>query len=806
MKILNSLLLLFALLLSVNLNAEEDPVNAYPAVIYGNVFDKQTEKAVEYANIGLYMTADSSLINGTISDSTGLFVLQLAYGEFYISVDFIGYEKIIIDNIIVDKAHKEINLGKIELSQAHVNLEGFEVVGDRSYIEMQADKQIVHVEKHDNAIGGTAIDALQNVPSVTIDSEGNVQLKGSPAFTLLINGRPSVMDANDALKQIPAANIDRIEIITNPSAKYDPEGTTGIINLILKKNLNDGINGIVNVRLGTQHKYRGDATINYRKGRINYFIGGDIMWDNYYAVSNDYSERCSNPTTYITTEFDRHHINSPWSARGGFDFEINDNNSLSVSSQIGQYVSSYFFDTKIHQWDTSGIDNHIFSKNHHDVIGMYQVATLNWKKKFSETSEIVFDLYYSRWDGDGVDSITNYTTDGLYESLSIDTLHASDIMALQQKIIFKADYTKVFKNKSSLETGYHFRYLTHDGSFDYYDSGANQTIWTINNDFTNSMHFYRMINAAYITYGSSFKGFNYRLGLRGEHVLREMTQETTNEITKKNIPGIYPSLHISRKLKNDQMLNLSYSKRIRRPHPYFLNPFMKYNDGYTIMFGNPDLLPENTHSFELGYQKTKGNDFLSLKSYFYYIENRLDRIATINNEGQLLLMHENLDEQTNAGFELMINKGIGKNFNFNFTTNGFYQQVESNISGLDYTDHTFVYAFNLATGIRTKFVRGQILLNYTGPSLDGQSRTKANFVSNLSLRSDFMQKKLTVALIVQDIFNTSKYSIITDDPSFYMEFDYVGKAPTVFLSLSYKINNFKPRKDVETDFQGGGGI
>jgi len=307
MKYLKNVILIALLFIGVNSYAFiEDPVKENDTnddgkgKIVGTIVEKGTETPMEFANIAVYKETDSTLVTGSITNEKGLFeITDLDYGDYYLVANFIGFDEENVVDIKLNRSNRVYNLGEINLAPSTVAIGEVNVVADKAAVEYKLDKKVVNVSQVISAIGGTAVDVLENTPSVQVDIEGNVSLRGSGNFTVLIDGRPSVLSGSDALRQIPSSAIENIEIITNPSAKYEPDGAAGIINLVMKKNSMNGLNGIVNASVGTGEKYRSDFMLNYRFEKLNLFFGAD--WRD--EINN--GETGSERETYYndTTEF-----------------------------------------------------------------------------------------------------------------------------------------------------------------------------------------------------------------------------------------------------------------------------------------------------------------------------------------------------------------------------------------------------------------------------------------------------------------------------------------------------------------------
>ncbi|HDR51938.1 MAG TPA: TonB-dependent receptor, partial [Mariniphaga anaerophila] len=314
------------------------------ARITGVVVDEGSGTRMEFANIAVYSKSDSSLVTGGITNDDGYFeITGLGYGEYYVEAHFLGFRKKNIENIVVNEDFPAPDLGRISLAPSAVELGSVDVVADKAQVEFKLDKKVVNVSQVISAIGGTAVDVLENTPSVQVDIEGNVSVRGSSNFTVLIDGRPSVLSGSDALRQIPSSALESIEIITNPSAKYEPDGMAGIINLVTKKNSMNGLSGIINASAGTGDKYRGDFTLNYRTEKFNFLLGADWRDETNYGSMSSSRETFSNDTIrYLFMDGSRNFNRSGHNLKGGVEWFASDKTTISLSAETGESVNNQY--------------------------------------------------------------------------------------------------------------------------------------------------------------------------------------------------------------------------------------------------------------------------------------------------------------------------------------------------------------------------------------------------------------------------------------------------------------------------------
>ena len=777
-------------------------------VVMGTIMDPDLNKPVEYATIGLFSGRDSSLVTGTISQSNGQFrIEEVPFGKYYIEVTFVGYEKRKVNSIMITPKNTEYNMGVINLKQAALDLDEFEITADKTHIEYKIDKKVINLGKDLVATGGSAVDVLENTPSVQTDIDGNVSLRGSSNFTVYIDGKPSVIGGSDALQQIPASTIDKIEIITNPSAKYDPDGIAGIINVITKKQKGKGFNGIINATFGTGEKYGIDGLFNYRMGKINVFAGFDYNDKTNFGSSIVSRETKINDTLYYSDIVgDRNRGRSGYELRTGVEYDINNNDYLSLSFDYGSRGYGHNSYSKYYD-HTKPLTLAEFYVNDNDFLveKLYYSSKLFYQHKFKKPEhQITFSGFYSSGDGQDEENLLEYITDNhWYIDLQNDPFmqrvfensHDADIR-------LNTDYVRPIGKEGKLEAGYQYRF--NNGETDYmleiYD--AVQDKWTENTALHNDLKFSRDIHSAYTTYSNNLGKFDYMLGLRLESTNRILEQNILDTSYVVNRLDYFPTLHLSRKLKNNQQLMASYSKRIHRPREYYLDPFPNYMDEHNIRMGNPALEPENIHSMELSYQKRFKSNFISVETYMRQTQNKIQRITYLTDTGNILVRtFDNIDKDRSIGLEVMGNFEFTKWWTLNTSVNVFNYSIEGNLLDENVSQTINTWSFRLNTSFKLKWgTRIQLSGFYTGPSVTGQGDRDAFYYTNLGIRQDFLKNKLSATLQVRDIFGTMSHTMNSYGENFATSMIYSREPHVVSLTVTYKINNYK----VDKRSKGGG--
>lgn len=770
-------------------------------IIKGIVMDASDNKPIEYANIVLFRMKDSTMVTGTITNGKGEFrMVEVPYGKFYLVANFIGYYKKNVSDIRIMPQQTEQTVDIIKLNPGTTNISGVEVKSERPAVEYKIDKKVINVSQDLNSSSGSAVDILENIPSVTVDVQGNVSLRGSSNFTVLIDGRPTVLTSNDALQQIPASTIESIEIITNPSAKYDPTGMSGIINVILKKQKGSGLTGLINASLGTKAKAGTDFTLNYRTEKYSIFGGADIGYRDMEGFgSSDQWRKSNDTTTYILSEGDRDMVRKSGSIKLGGDYYINQNSTFTLEGSIGRNSHNNISIAKNHEWLSPGTsDIYKLNDNNSERNRDYFRITTNHQQKFEGNGHQLNSMvFYSKRISDDNDSQNEYISNSLWDKIGspasiINTIENESAMTFRAK----TDYTRPLKNGNKIETGAQIHLES-----DFEDYAFKQTGDTSFNAFS-QLDFKQNIYAVYALFSSQKWGFEYQFGLRGEYTFRQTKHPETlnpNDLSKLDY---FPSFHFSRQLKNDQQILASYSKRINRPDGWSLDPFPVYMNSYNIRMGNPALLPEYTNSFEVNYQKRINTSFISLEAYYRETNGKITRVRTLRNDGKMLMTFDNLDQDKSIGLQLMSNIDITKWFKFTIGGNYYRYELNGRISGQDIS--TVSNNFDIRSSAQIKITPGtrfQINGFFNGPSATAQGETKSFWTTSLSLRQDFWKGRAFATLQARDILGQAKNEFISYGNGFYTHDKFIRETGVINLSFTYRINNYKKQQRQNEEFK-----
>ncbi|MCG8582841.1 MAG: TonB-dependent receptor [Bacteroidales bacterium] len=782
MKILT---LLFGMLIPLSIMANSPEKEG---IVKGKVYDGKSKNPVEYATIAIYNADDDSVINGTISDEDGNFKIKgLKEGNFYVVVSFLGYENKRYDDIVVDGGRDMIDLGNITLGSANQSLEEVEVIAERQSVEFHIDKKVVSVGKQMTSASLSAVEVLENVPSVRVDIEGNVSLRGSTGFTVLIDGKPTVLEPSDVLRQTPASTIENIEIITNPSAKYQPDGTGGIINIITKKNRMQGVQGLVNAKAGTYGMYGGDFLLNWRKKNVNFNFGADYNNRPFPGETSTRRESVKDgETTTIAATGDNERGFYGGGIRGGLDWDITKRDNFGVSFRVGKfnmggdseldYFERYMPKDSIAQY---------FSTNDYKRSGNFYSFTTNYTHKFAQKGhELAAQFNYRRYDGDEYSenfrSQNNVITDGT----------KTTEVGPNTRLELRLDYTRPIGEADVFEAGFQGRTSLGDDETRLYNWENGEFVEEAENRNTTSMD--RNIYALYSVYKGKVSDFGYQVGLRGEYTDRTISSSGVNETYVIDRVDFFPTLHFSYQLPAENQLMASYSRRIDRPRGWYLEPFITVVDQYNVRSGNPDLAPEYIDAFELGYLKEWEKMQLSLEAYYRITHDKIDRIRTAyeGNPEVILSTYDNIGSDYSLGLEAMLNIPIAKWWEMNLMGNLYDYRIESDYSGVEERE-----SFNWSSRVNNSFVlkkniKLQIDGNYDSPSATAQGETQESYYMNAAVRMDFMDRKLSAVVQARDLFGTAQRVSITESPDLYIYEKRTRNAPMISFTISYRLNNF----------------
>lgn len=799
----------------------QTPVQGH-GLVKGTIRDSTTNGGIEYATVGLYRQGDSTLVNGIVTNPSGEFVLKgIPNGEFYLDVNFIGYIKKRVHNITITPQSAMVDMGPISLHPNITQIGDVEVIAQSNRVEYKIDKKVVNVSQDIAASGGTLVQVLESTPSVQVDVEGNVTLRGSGNFQLLIDGKPSVIQGSEGLQQIPASAVQNLEIITSPSAKYDPDGNAGIINIIMKKQKNLGIGGVVNASIGTRNKYTGDFLLNFRKEKVNFFVGAEYANQKHYNKGEGERRTYERDpltddllsTTYQLMNSDGIFTRKSLNIKGGFDYAINEMSSLSLSAAMNDRSFERNFTTKNHWYDDPFLKDSFYLDNSKgtDQSRFYNI-NLDYQKKYDDKGHMLqTSLYYSAGNDEEAEEENVTETDADFIATGTEPIRTRS-RTKQPEFSLRAelDYIRPI-GSGKLEAGLQSRWDKDESEYIFEDYQIEGNEWVYNDTISNTLDYLDAIQSAYAMFNGPLGKFEYQVGLRAEYDNRNLKQLTSDEDFRYEKFHFFPSFYLIRQLSEAHKVQFTFSRRIQRPDERDLNPFKEYRGSNNVFYGNPALTPEFTNSFELNYQYTFKKGFMSMETYYRGTTDKITRISGLDSlDGKQVFINTftNADEDFSLGLEVMANMDLTKWWQLNLTGDLYHYELQGKIEGENVSSKSTTWRTNLNTTFKLKWdTRLQIMGIYNGPSITLQGQRDGFFVTNVALRKDFLKKQLTVTLSARDVFATGKFSFTSEGSNFYTYNKFTREAPVFLLSFAYRINNYKQaarRGNGDSEGEGGG--
>nr|WP_322624248.1 TonB-dependent receptor [uncultured Flavobacterium sp.] len=796
--------------------------------ITGKVIEQDSKQPLEFANVIIQTPGDVTVAGG-LTDANGQYSLDVKPGTYNIKFDFISFKAVVLSN---KEITADINLGTTAMAPDATVLKGVEITAERSTVEIKLDKRVYSVGNDMMVKGGTVSDVLDNVPSLSVDAEGNVALRGNQSVTILIDGRPSNLAGSnvaETLRLLPADSVDKVEVITNPSARYDAEGGGGIVNIILKKGKANGFNGSVVANVGDPANHGISTSLNYRGDNYNMFsnLGYNYRDNPGKSLTNSrYLDKDTNETSSYTNEKRRNkREREGFNASLGLEWFLNKTltwtNSISVRRNTGEsptwaYYDNYFADQSFNYSS--------LRYTHQDDDESNLNFGTNLVKKFNENGhELRIDASVSKNIEDQDATINNTLTGGAptipFTNTNERTFNDQD----ESRGLVQADYVLPIGENSRFEAGYR-------GSFSTLETDARAetlqgTGWENNANYTNFLQYKEKVNALYSQYGSKTGKFSYLFGLRWEDSNIDVNLLNINEYHNKRYNNFFPSAVFGYEFSNSSNVSLSYSRRINRPRGRFLNPFSGLQSNINLFRGNPDLNPSKTHAIDLGYLKKWDKLMLNSSVYVNITQDNFQFVRTVQGETAegtpiTLTTPINLAKEYRAGFEFNANYTpfkwwrVNGNLNiFRNETQGEYSysyttEAGETISGSQNFNNT---AYTWTTRLNSKItlpwkIDWQLNGSYEAPQKNAQGTRLSTPGLNTAISKDILKDKGTISLNVQDIFNSRKMRNETYIP--YQVESYSSmqwRVRQVTLSLTYRFNRNKNDKQKEQQRQDNGG-
>jgi len=778
------------------------------SVLKGKIVDADTNSPLQYVDVALFKSGSKNLTNGATTDSLGVFKFQsVDAGKYMLRITYIEYAT---QNKAITVNSDSVDLGTIILQVKTKKLGEVEVVAQAPQMRFDIDKKVFNVDQNITAAGGSASDILKNIPSVNVDTQGNISLRNNSNVEVWIDGKASGLTADNraqVLEQMPAESIESVEIMTNPSAKYNPEGSAGIINLVMKKNRKAGYYGSVSA--GLIYPFEGKlgqtlgASINYTSSKVDAYI--NLGYRDMNFQGGGYTDRYTNTGSTNTLLNQNNTMTNSFSGlftRAGIDYHLDTKNTLGLSgfglAGNGNTSNNITYLQTNQETNPTTVLRDYTQNNTGTSTRPSLNLNLDYEHDFNKGSNLLANLSYS---------MHNRGSDNSY--VQINTGSGTPQSEIAQKSTnnnktaeFKLDYTNKINENSKLEAGWQSDVSNMTTSSSGYDNLHVLDIPTYYDNF----NYDEQIHAAYLTYGTKFDNLSVQGGMRGEYFWKQSTNTTATAvqpIAPKNYLELYPSLYLTYSLPNDNELQLNYSRRVNRPRGQQINPFRNYSDSTRISYGNPDLDPEFTSSVEFNYLKTWGEQTLSASLYYHYTDNVIENVQFLHG-GTMESTFLNVANSQNTGLELISKNRLFRILNLTTSLNGYYSKLDPAIytNPYDATITTTIPGQNnlswtgslLANFMLSKSFSGQITARYSSPQIIAQGQKQQKYSIDMGLRKTFLDRNLSVNLNVRDLLNSNKDKSTTSGTGFSQTSESFFHTRMINLSLSFNFGNSKVKR------------
>jgi outer membrane receptor protein involved in Fe transport len=765
--------------------------------IRGKLLDQNTRQPVGYANIILVPVNDTSRIaGGAMTNEQGNFTIeQVPTGQFIAKVSLVGYAAKRLPAISITAGAPEVNLGVITFGASSTRLSEVKVEGDRPTVSYGLDRKVVNVAKDLTSIAGSATDVMKNVPSVTVDADGGISMRGSSNLRILIDGRPTGMVADNQaqiLEQIPASSIESVEIITNPSSRFDAEGEGGIINIILKKEKNQGFNGLASVNVGTNNRYNASVSGNYRYRKFNFNGSYDFRKDNRNGFGNE--ERYTffeGRTNYLDQEEEETRNFTNNAVKVGVDFAVTPRHTLSSSVQFRNRLSreSELVNNRLFS-GTENLTQHYTRENLERDLSDNTDYTLGYRQSFAKKGrELTADFIYSVASGGENQDFTQLflrapeSEDPIYDR--------SRTKESNSQVTAQIDYTDPVGEDGRFDAG--FKSIISQRDDDYRFENLNPTFktWINNPTISNNFIFDQDVHALYATYGNKIGKTSYQVGSRLEYTQNKGFQKALG-VTAPDTSYInfFPSVFLTHEINKNNQAQVSYSRRINRPGMWDLNPFVDYSDPLNPRGGNPSLQPEFSNAFEISQIHYGKEDFsLNTTLFFRQTNNVIQRYRQILDSVTTFNTDINLASRKAYGLEFIASRTLFNIWKLNGTASAFRNEITGSNAGTNLNNSNFSWSARLNSTISWQGFDIQVAANYRSPVILSQGTFSAIYFTEMAIKKDILKKKGSVSFRLNDIFNTQEFNINQAGENFRSESYRKRQSRIAYIGFSYRFGD-----------------
>ena len=770
-------------------------------VLSGIISDAESSEPLPYATVSVY-NRNGDLADGGIADENGVFKLNLPPNDYSLNFEYIGFESVTID---IKPYPNNINIGTVKLISSFDSLEGVDVVGQSAEVEIRLDKRVYNVSKNNLIRGGTVSDVLENVPSVSVDIDGNIELRGNNNVRILVDGKPSGLiglGGIDALTRLPAESIEKVEVITSPSARYQAEGTTGIINIILAKRFLKGLNGVFNLSAGRNDTYSGSANLNYRKGKFNFFTNsgysdrtnkGRAVQDNVYTDPLESVER------YVEErQFNRRR--QGFNVNIGLDYQMTEKTSLTMSYLTNERDGD---DSTINEQSQYQIDGVLVTNRYEKEIDREDSNqfSVDFEHQFNKQGhKLTATLQTEKNDETETSDINSFFENGQPS----DDSEINRTVENQERNLAQLDYVFPIDKNTQFEAGYRGTDNKRKIDFEVQIIDENDNA-TVDENLSNVLDFEQEVHALYSQYGKKFNAFSFLAGLRFENTRIFVEQlDSSSPLNNKSYNDYFPTLNLGWEISPTASITLGYNRRISRPNAWTLNPFQSRSSKTSYFQGNPKLDPSYSNGIDIGYLKQFKKVTLNSSVYYRKSTDAVSRVAIVTDETVFVNGIEtpvirrlpiNLGTEEQFGVEFNTSLRLIEGMRTNASVNFFRRIEKGNYQGISYDSNNTSWSGNLSNSYRLPFaVQSQFSVRYRGPNESSFGKSKGFLYTDLALSKDILNDNATINFRFSDLFNTGKYDYQTITPVAVTDGIYQRREPTYTLTFTYRFRQEKNRQ------------
>ncbi len=765
--------------------------------VSGRVVDDDGGRGIATATVSLWTASDSSLVTGTVTDADGDFAIDGAsFGDYFLEISFVGFITRRID-VMLTAGDPVFDAGEIRLRMDAQVLDEVQVEAEREFMEVGVDRIVYNTAEQLVSIGGSASTVLENIPSVETDIDGNISLRGNQNVAVLINGKSSPMTGEALttfLEGLPADIVERVEVIPNPSARYEPDGMAGILNIVLQEDRDPGFTGGISLTGGTQHNYNASVNVNYQAGRLGLFgsygfRSGGRSREGWRHRENRYEE----PLTFLDQDnfSDGGRLSHTLNTR--LDYDLSELNTISLSSILSHRTG-----------DSDGRTVYRYSDRFQDLTDHYERRSEGERKDLNMDLRLRFDRIIDRgsheltaeisFDNEREDDFERYVQE-VFESAGppddfVDERETNREDEHEREWSFELDYLRPFGEEGKIEAGYHFDFerLDSESHAELFDDGLDR--WLDDPDRTNSFRYDEQIHAAYGIIGTTIGKFGLQGGVRAERALTYFDLANTPDRHRNSYFSLFPNAYINYVMTDARSLRLSYSKRARRPRTWQMNPFDNNRDPLFRRIGNPALTPQYVHALEVSLTQFTERTSLTVSPYYRRTVDVIRRLETVDEDGVTISTFENLDTRDSWGIETVGRIDIG-DWMSAYTSVNVYRVVTDG-SNVDADLGNDAYGFSTRTNATVNVRPGldlQISHYYRAPQETERGRVSSRQSADIAVRQQILGNRASLSLRARDVFDQRNFHVTRDDALYFLESHSNWDARRVSLTFRYNFGD-----------------